>query len=329
MKTWPSTVLVASLLTPLSTLAVQPFYSGDMSPFTMHYGAPLSAIPQGLDQGQWRSHLGYSVSNTLHIQDRGSESLRLDGESSRVLLALDYGLSQRWDMRLELPWVSHGAGNLDGFVDDFHGAFGFPEGQRPNVSDDQYRVFYRKDGVTYMDRTEESSGIGDASVSLMRSLETDYEDELSVGIKLKLPSGDEDELTGSGTTDLALWLTGSNRIADGWQHYASVGGVYMEGDDGPLADLRRDGYGFASYGIEWRLNNTVSFKLQADAQTAVYHSDTRLLGHSASLTSGGTLNFSPCYALDIGVTEDVDVGTSPDVVFLLNLIVRDDSCRSQ
>lgn len=316
--------LALSVLSGLASAAAadpHTFYSGDMTPLNMHYATPLGTQLSSLGEGRSRWQLGYSVSNTLHRERKNGEELYLDGETSRALLAYEYGLSKQWDVRVELPWVAHGAGSLDGFVNDFHEATGFPEGDRPNVADGQYGVRYRVDGVTLLQQTRETSGLGDASVSLIRKVATDYEDRLSVGAKLKFPTGDDEELTGSGTFDLALWASASSAISDSWSHYSQLGGVYVQPDEGLLHEQRKDGYAFVGYGIEWRVNPTIALRLQADAQSSIYDSETRLLGHSTSLTSGGTIYFSEQYALDIGVTEDIDVGTSSDVVFYLNFRV--------
>jgi hypothetical protein len=49
-------------------------------------------------------------------------------------------------------------------------------------------------------------------------------------------------------------------------------------------------------------------------------SDLKQLGApSAQVTLGGALHFSAKTSLDIGVTEDIVVGASPDVVFHLSL----------
>ena len=67
-----------------------------------------------------------------------------------------------------------------------------------------------------------------------------------------------------------------------------------------------------------------ALKIQANAHTSFYQgSDFRQLdAASVQLTMGGTVALSKTMALDIGVTEDVVVNTSPDVVFHLSLSRR-------
>lgn len=322
MKKYLALFTAITPLLAVASEAPQPFYVGDMSPLSMNFGAPLATAPAVLDRGQWQWQLGLNLSNTLHIEDRGDEQLLVDAETSRHVLAFDVGISEGIDLRLELPFVGHEAGSLDGFVDDFHDGFGFPEGKRPLVAEDQFAIQYVRDGETLLDISDKQSGLGDVSLSLVQRIPTDYEDHLSYGVRLKFPTGDVDKLTGSDTHDIALWLHAASEIVLDWQHYLSIGGVYMEADEGLLAEIREDAYYFLTYGVQWRANHRVSFKLQANAQTDVYDSETRLLGHSSSLAMGGTLHLPNQFDLDIAVVEDVDVGTSSDVVFHLNLRQR-------
>jgi hypothetical protein len=61
-------------------------------------------------------------------------------------------------------------------------------------------------------------------------------------------------------------------------------------------------------------------KAQADAHTAAFN-DTALdyLGDSLVLTVGGDYEFASGWQLDLGVSEDVQVEASPDVVFVVGV----------
>ncbi len=64
----------------------------------------------------------------------------------------------------------------------------------------------------------------------------------------------------------------------------------------------------------------IALKAQVSGHTPFYQSDLRELGKDAlQLIVGGTLAFSPQTSLDIGVSEDIIVRTSPDVAFHLAL----------
>lgn len=318
-------ILACLLATPLATHAEVEFNTfnvGDMTPLAISYGAPRSTSPAHLASGQWQWQLGLNVANSLHIEQQAKygEILEVDSETSRYDLRLEYGLNDDWDIRLELPFVDLGAGSLDGFIDDFHQALGFPEGARPSRPEDQLNIRYQRGGQTLINTRQSDSGLGDASIAFVRSLETDYEDSLSYGVKLKLPSG---SALSTDTHDLALWATAANQLSSRFNHFMSLGAIAVEKDKGLLPSLRRSSYGFVRYGLNFRLSQLVELKVQLDAQSSLYKdTETRLLGHSSSAALGGTLHMHNNWDLDIAVIEDIDVETTSDVVLHLNLRKR-------
>ena len=314
--------LLAVPIVSLAEVEFNTFNVGDMTPLAINYGAPRSTSPAQLSAGQWQWQLGLNIANSLHIEQREkyNEVLEVDSETSRYELRLEYGLSDLWDLRLEIPFVQLDAGSLDGFIDDFHQALGFPEGSRPLRAEDQLNIRYQRDGQTLINTSESDSGIGDASISFVRNLASGYEDSLSYGIQLKFPSG---SALSTDTHDLALWATAANQLSTRVNHFVSFGAVGIEKNKGLLADLRRSSYGFLRYGLNWRVNQLVEFKVQLDVQSSLYKkTDTRLLGHSSSAAVGGTLHMQKHWDLDIAVIEDIDTETTSDVVLHFNLRKR-------
>lgn len=302
--------------------SVAPFYVGDMSPLTFSYGAPRSAMPAYLSAGEWQSHVSLDIANSTHIEKTERERLLSDAETTYLMLALEYGLSYDWDMRFELPFVRHGGGFLDSTIDDYHQRFGFPEGYRPAVKHDHINIQYDFEGKKLIHVDEQTQGMGDVSLSFVRSVESTYEDTLSYGVKIKFPTGNDKDLTGSGTLDAAIWASGANAITHRMRQYMSLGGVYTGNQKGVLADVRNTEYGFLNYGIAYQANAALEFKAQIDAHTAIYRSKTKLLGHSVMLSLGGTVALSPSMDLDFALTEDIVVESAPDVSFHLNFRKR-------
>lgn len=299
-----------------------PFYVGDMSPLTFSYGAPRSAMPAYLNAGQWQSHVSLDIANSTHIENIAQEKLLLDAETTHLMLALEYGLTYDWDMRFELPFVHHGKGFLDGPIDHYHGRLGFPEGPRPAVGKDEINIRYQNAGKELININKDVSGVGDVGLSFVRSVQSNYEDTLSYGIKFKLPTGDEKQLTGSGTLDVAAWASGANAINNRTQQYMSLGLVYTGKDKGLLASVRERGYGFLNYGLAYQASPVVTLKAQVDAHSDIYKTDTKLLGHSVILSLGGTVALSPTMDLDLALTEDIDVESAPDASFHMNVRKR-------
>ena len=84
-----------------------------------------------------------------------------------------------------------------------------------------------------------------------------------------------------------------------------------------LPDQQRPVVWFGNVGAGWSPLSWLAIKTQIDGHTPFYKdSNLRPLSrNSALLTFGGTVAFSPQTTLDIGVTEDLDYNTAPDVVF--------------
>ncbi|HKQ31266.1 MAG TPA: DUF3187 family protein, partial [Burkholderiales bacterium] len=58
---------------------------------------------------------------------------------------------------------------------------------------------------------------------------------------------------------------------------------------------------------------------QLDAHTSAYDSNLDFLGDAVVLTVGGDYRFSSGWRLDLGVSEDIAVEHSPDVVFVIGV----------
>jgi hypothetical protein len=102
--------------------------------------------------------------------------------------------------------------------------------------------------------------------------------------------------------------------------FGSVGGLAMT-DSRVLGGQQNNFAGFGTAGAGWSPSSWISFKLQLNATTPFYsHSSLAELSKpSFLLVIGGALMFPDEYLLDIGVSEDVSVGTAPDVTFHLAL----------
>ena len=176
-----------------------------------------------------------------------------------------------------------------------------------------------------MDHT--GSGIGDivllGGMKLYDVHDKGSHDSLVLRTTIKLPTGDSNSLRGSGSTDFSLSLCGSMNNFTEWGSlglFGSLGGLAMTRGD-VLADQQNNLAGFGSLGVGWGPAEWISFKVQLNARTALYHGSSldELSKFSLMLVSGGALKLPGDCLLDIGVSEDVTVGTAPDVAFHLGL----------
>jgi hypothetical protein len=318
-------------LCPYTTQAVDitPFDTNNQSPVIQIYGLPGIGTAVLLSPGQkeFRAALDYS-SNYVDDAKRG-EHIVLDGETARITVGGRYGLSGKVECGVEIPYIIHGGGFLDSFIIHYHDFFGFPQSGRDQAPRNRLRYLYTRDGEEKMKVDGASNGIGDISLTAGFQVyhdKNEYPRAVALRTSLKLPTGDSDQLHGSGSADLALWITASDdhKLSSGhWTLFGAVGLMGMT-DGQVIQEQQRKLVGFGSVGAGWSPLSWIAFKVQFDAHTPFFDdSDLKELNANAvQLLIGGTLSLSKQTTLDIGVSEDLIVKTSPDVSFRFDLRTR-------
>ncbi|MCW8830912.1 MAG: DUF3187 family protein, partial [Gammaproteobacteria bacterium] len=76
---------------------------------------------------------------------------------------------------------------------------------------------------------------------------------------------------------------------------------------------------FAHAGIHWQAHETFDLRIQFDGHSRFY-SDSRLklLGSAYNIVFGGRIHVGDCSEFDLAVSEDIQVGATPDVSFLFS-----------
>jgi hypothetical protein len=311
-------------------MEITPFTSFNQSPLIQIYGLPHDTAADIIPPGTFRISLNQDLSSNYTVSRTTREQITLDGETYRLTLAARYGIAPRWEAGIEVPYLIQGGGFLDRFVVNWHNTFGLPQGGRDNAATGRLLYSYRKDGMQKLLMDRSGSGIGDISltggVSLYDVRNSGGHDKVSLKGAVKLPSGDSSYLRGSGGIDAMLQVCGGMDRYSEWGSlgvYGSVGGMAMSRSD-VLRDQHNPYAGVGTFGIGWGPAPWISFKVQLNGSTPLYH-DSALDELSKSpllLIFGGALRLPGEYLLDIGVAEDVAVATAPDVSFHLGLSKR-------
>ncbi len=318
-------ILFLALLCCGSTTAIgfelQPLQTRNLSPAVIGFG--LSPLDQAriLNQGSSRLQANLDVISNFTERSDSVENLSFDGETYRLELALSRGIGQNFEIGITLPLVSHQSGFLDGFIEGWHDAFGLPQGGRDQAPRDQLDYSYTKLGGDSFSRTSRTSGIGDLSLLTGWQWWQDQQAGRSLALRasLKLPTGDSEQLLGSGSWDLALWLSAEQRWStDVGELILYGGGGALYGTDGDLLpDQRRNLAATVSLGFGWQPWSRIGFQVQFDGHTALFSDSAfkELDQFAGQLATGGSLALGDNTDLEIAVIEDILVDTAPDVVF--------------
>lgn len=308
-----SLLLVAGLL-PLSALA-EPLLTRNQNPLLALYGLP-SPMPARLPPpGGGRVAAVVNWSNTEKEDFSGDDNFTLDAEALELRVHFDHGLSERFALHAELPWRRVSGGSLDGFIDDWHGVFGLPGGSRRRLPEDQLLIEWVQDGATLLSIDESTSGIGDIPVALGYQLRATDGTALSAWLTVKAPTGSADDLTGSGAVDVAATVAGQTQVHERWQLFGQASVAWL-GEGDLLPDLQESLAWTLMGGLTWNAWRAVDLTAQVEANSRIYDGiDSALDGDAVVFTLGGTWRTDGGWRYDVGISEDLQAGASPDIVF--------------
>ena len=304
--------------------AVRPLYSFNQSPLIQIYGLPALGEARVLRPEESSLAVHLQIANHFTGTMTDSEVLSLDGETHRLTLVWRQGLPKNREWGFELPYVSHNGGFLDMTIEQFHDIFGLPQNGRTNLPRDRIDYRYSRNGVGLVNLNRAVSGPGDVR---MFAGERAGNDTSSSGYSavwrasLKLPTGDDTELLGSGSTDLAAWLSAATtRPPDKWNLYGG-GGLLLMSEGNVMPAQQREAVIFGTLGLSQKFFPRVTINAQLDVHSPFYN-DTELqqLGQYAVVGSlGADWEFESKKFVTFSISEDLVIGASPDVVFNLSL----------
>jgi hypothetical protein len=323
-------LVLLALCIPNSILAQpgllsEPFAVRNQNPFVLVYGLPVNTAPDLLPQDGSSLYLQLDLTNNSKDAQASREQIVLDGETYHATLVYQRGLAKGWQMGVTLPLIGHHSGFMDNFIEGWHDIFGFSNGDREDWPQNRLTFSYTRDGVNEVELEEGSTGIGDLQLQISRPFFTAVEEATwRWHASLELPTGDADRMQGSGSVDLALWVSGAYpELFKRWDIGGYLhAGLVRTGDGDLLPDHVERRVWFSGAGLHWRLWSWLMLKGQLDAHGAFYDSQLAQLGkRSVMLTVGGTIPLDQHGgAIDLAIGENLVTDAVPD--FMIKLAYR-------
>jgi hypothetical protein len=294
----------------------------DHNPFLQIFGAPAFASALVVPAGPARYALNLDIANHADDSRAGAESVVLDGETYTLTWSAYRRLHPRLALRIDVPVVAHVNGVFDPAIEAWHDLIGLSNSKRDGPSN-RLRLAYNRgnEGAFLLD--SDAVGPGDlrvtASVPLWTAGPGSPGSSLTWRSTIKLPTGDADDLAGSGAADLALSLHGTRvgSLRDRRLELTAMAGVLVLGDGDVLPSLQRDTVGFGGAAAALRMTPRLDVALQVYARDAYFDSDLdEIGGRSIQLALGGLYCLpGGASSLSFGLIEDVFSDATTDVAF--------------
>ncbi|MCX5692819.1 MAG: DUF3187 family protein [Candidatus Omnitrophica bacterium] len=278
-----------------------------------------------VEQDSFDVNAGYTVSNvtvSCFTPVSSLYNINIDAEVSRMTLDLRYGLSEKLEAGLDVPYLSLSRGYLDEFVEGFEDTVGATT-PRSRARQGSYNLNYSfiYNSQSLIKRTNASDGLGDivlkAKYQISKEDENGFWPNASFRAAVKLPTGEKRSLLGSGEIDYGFGVLLDKTFSEKITVYTGCNFVIIEKPSFfSVLNLKRNIIS-GLLGVEYLLTQRFSIVVQATGNTTPYPSSgTNALDESAiDLGLGVNYRFKEKENVSwhFAITENVNSASSPDV----------------
>lgn len=311
-KAWSSLGLL--LIAGIGNSHAESFSIRDLNPLLAGFELP-PALPSQLDSSLVIDG-SYAASNITLNQIAGKEHLIADAETHRWTLRALRRIGTNWQLNIEIPYQSTSGGSLDAFIEHFHNAFNLPNGNRAEWPRNRLLIDYDAGNQSLFHLNNGSSGLSDSTARAGWQIDHSVSHSAVLWLSVKLPTGNAESLTGSGSLDTAVTVSSQQRL-DGFRFFQQLSMSWF-GDTKRLPTLQKHSAWSGVAGIDYQWTHAINLVAQLQAHSALYNSDIRMLGTATQLSIGSQYHSSHWLA-SFAITEDIAIDTAPDVQFQLNL----------
>ncbi len=310
---------IALLLCTASATAVEDnwFFLRHHNPFLQIYGLPPFQTAALVADAELQYRASFDIANHSEtIPESPDGTLIIDGESYFFTLSMRYGLKQWLEIGFDLPFIRHSTGVFDNAIERWHKIWGFSNAERTRPSN-ELLFRYERQGSPPFELTTPISGIGDLQLTAAMPLLKGGSHAVSLRSSLKLPTGDEQDLLGSGATDFSLGLyaskTGIFSLPD--LSVSGFAGMLWLGEGEVFADIQKSNVLFGGLAGAWQATDNLSVAAQVYVQGKYLESELRDIGgDSVQASFGGTYTFADRnICLSVALVEDLVTDTVSDV----------------
>ena len=296
----------------------------NLSPVMQLYGMPRMVGAYVID-GDFEATFNFEAANNFQSDLQQGTFVFFDGESYVASYRIRNDFADGWEWGVEIPWVVHTPGSLDGLVDEFHELFGLPDGERSLAPRGRLDYFIGSQGTVYADFSDSRRELGDLRAFIGHQVFSGERNALAIRGQVKFATGEVKDLSGSGGNDVSIWGEYEHRfpLANRELKFTLGAGITHLGEGDLIPDDQHTWMHSAHLGVQIPIHQRFEFHAQVDAHSRVLDTGNPLIADGGVLgTLGARMHITRSFWMDLGLIEDLENEAASDVVFQVLLGAR-------
>jgi hypothetical protein len=292
-----------------------PFQVKNLYPVFLHADQPY------LEKASVEHSMSCSLSHssTYTVQESEDWVIHLDMEITEINFRYKRTIKDFIEFDLDIPVLIIGSGFMDGFLEDYHDAFGFGDYGRSQRPNNKFLYEVRKDGDLIIEG-KSGTRFGDIRVALKAPLISS--DALNVSIKadIEIPVSNAKQGFSNGSLDAGASILIDRSITEKIMTYWNFG-VVFPGDVRGYEKINLKNFIYGGAAIEVDTGRGVHLMTQLLGQSSIYpETDLQAVDRDAYLIVFGGRYRKEGKSMELSLTEDLSTSGAPD--FIINLTYK-------
>jgi hypothetical protein len=264
----------------------------------------------------------FTYSSTYLVDASPEWAFGIDTETLLTELSARKLLGRSMEVGLSVPLISHTDGFLDGFLEAYHGAFGFRDYGRSERPTNEFLFSVLRGGDEVMRGRAGGVALGDLRVGLKKAL---YARDPYVSLYgfLSIPTGEPERGFGSGAFSGGGAVLLEKAISGRLTGYLNAGYV-LAGDLEAEEEVPLRDYPYGGVGLEWMYSEGLLLNAQFFIQGSPLEK-TGAVGVDrvpAILSFGGRYVFGGGSEIEFSLSEDPTTSLAPDFMLTVGYTRR-------
>jgi hypothetical protein len=292
-----------------------PLQVKNLYPIFLHAGQPY------LEKAAVESSISFSLSHssTYTVQESAEWIMHLDMEITEFNLRYKKVIADFIEFDMDIPVIITGSGFMDGFLADYHDAFGFDDYGRSRRPHNEFLYEVRRDGNLIIEG-KSGTQLGDIRLSLKKTLRSSDNFHLSIKGDVEIPVSNAKQGFSNGSIDTGISVLLDRSITKKIMTYWNAGAVFPGNVKGH-EELEMKNFVYGGVAIEAEAGEGLSVLVQLLGQSSIYPStgleavdrEAYLIAFGGRYEKGGS-------SFELSLTEDLNTSGAPD--FIINLTYK-------